>query len=324
MLLFDMRNISSNSMIPVSVVETMTDIVLDKMRASSPGSPMIRVMIAPILESGDLIEGVIGDGVLSSNPNDHAVVVLDRDVPGLQWHEVELEEADDTREEVMRKIEQAIETIVKAVMATRPEESDDDPSDPDNVREAVSSAIAENIAIFALDNSVPGPGQVLRIRPMADRNSLEAEIGGAEIEVPVPIPVAAAGPDSVVAVDVAEAVASAVGEEERRTRLTESVKEALAEILGSSDDEIAAGEEEPFQLDLPKFGISVTATGEEDDSALEGSGDQGPFGVRFGDDLFSVPEFGFTVDTTTTTTTEEVPERKGNPMTMKGNCCSDS
>ena len=76
MLLFDMRNVSSNSMIPVSVAETMTDIVLEKMRESS-GSGPIRVVIAPILEDG--ANGIISDGVLSSNPNDHAVVVLDRD-----------------------------------------------------------------------------------------------------------------------------------------------------------------------------------------------------------------------------------------------------
>ena len=73
MLLFDMRNISSNSMIPVSVAETMTDIVLEKLRESSNGIP-IRVMIAPILENGE----IIGDGILSSNPNDHAVIVLER------------------------------------------------------------------------------------------------------------------------------------------------------------------------------------------------------------------------------------------------------
>ena len=310
MLLFDMRNISSNSVIPVSVAETMTDIVLEKMResSSSSGSTPIRVVIAPIVESGgDLIESVIGDGVLSSNPNDHAVVVLDRDVPGLRWHEVKLERTDDTREEVMRKIEEAIEAVVKATTnvnrpprPTRPKES----GDPDNVQEAVSGAIAENIAIFALDNSVAGPGQVLRIRPVPDRNSLEAEIGGAEIEVPVPIPVEAV---EAVTVDVAEAVAEAVGEEDRRTRLTETVKGALAEILDSSFDD----EEEPFQLDLPQFGISVTATG-EGESAQDGSGDKDPFGVQFGDDLFSVPEFGFTVDTTTTT--EEIPERKGIQM----------
>ena len=75
MLLFDMRNVSSNSMIPASVAETMTDIVLQKMRESSSGGP-IRVVIAPILEDDN---GIVGDGVLSSNPNDHAVVVLDRD-----------------------------------------------------------------------------------------------------------------------------------------------------------------------------------------------------------------------------------------------------
>ena len=50
---------------------------------------------------------------------------------------------------------------------------------------------------------------------MPDRNSLEAEIGGSEIEVPVPIPVKA-GPDAVVAVDVAESVSAAVDEEDRR------------------------------------------------------------------------------------------------------------
>ena len=145
---------------------------------------------------------------------------------------------------------------------------------------------------------------------MPDRNSLEAEIGGAEIEVPVPIPVSTRDG---VAVDVAEAVMDAVGEEDRRTRLTESVKEALAEILEPSNDE-----EEQFELDLPKFGISVTSTGEEE-SAQEGSDDRDPFGVRFGDDLFSVPEFGFTVDTTTTTTTTEgVPVRKGNKIMIKG------
>ena len=312
MLLFDMRNISSNSVIPVSVAETMTDIVLEKMReSSSSGSTPIRVVIAPIVESGgDLIESVIGDVVLSSNPNDHAVVVLDRDVPGLRWHEVKLERTDDTREEVMRKVEEAIEAVVKATTdvkrpsrPTRPKES----GDPDNVQEAVSGAIAENIAIFALDNSVAGPGQVLRIRPVPDRNSLEAEIGGAEIEVPVPIPVEAV---EAVTVDVAEALAEAVGEEDRRTRLTETVKGALAEILDSSSDE-EEEEEERFQLDLPQFGISVTATG-EGESAQDGSGDKDPFGVQFGDDLFSVPEFGFTVDTTTTT--EEVPERKGIQM----------
>ena len=312
MLLFDMRNISSNSVIPVSVAETMTDIVLEKMReSSSSGSTPIRVVIAPIVESGGgLIERIIGDGVLSSNPNDHAVVVLDRDVPGLRWHEVKLERTDDTREEVMRKIEEAIEAVVKATTnvnrpsrPTRPKESDA----PDNVQEAVSGAIAENIAIFALDNSVAGPGQVLRIRPVPDRNSLEAEIGGAEIEVPVPIPVEAV---EAVTVDVAEALAEAVGEEDRRTRLTETVKGALAEILDSSSDE-EEEEEERFQLDLPQFGISVTATG-EGESAQDGSGDKDPFGVQFGDDLFSVPEFGFTVDTTTTT--EEVPERKGIQM----------
>ena len=75
MLLFDMRNVSSNSMIPASVAETMTDIVLEKMREASSGGP-IRVVIAPILEDDN---GIVGDGVLSSNPNDHAVVVLDRD-----------------------------------------------------------------------------------------------------------------------------------------------------------------------------------------------------------------------------------------------------
>ena len=143
---------------------------------------------------------------------------------------------------------------------------------------------------------------------MPDRNSLEAEIGGAEIEVPVPIPVSTRDG---VAVDVAEAVMDAVGEEDRRIRLTESVKEALAEILEPSDDE-----EEQFQLDLPKFGISVTSNGEEK-SAEEGSGDRDPFGVQFGDDLFSVPEFGFTVDTTTTTT-EGVPVRIGKQITIKG------
>ena len=74
MLLFDMRNVSSNSMIPASVAETMTDIVLQKMREST--SIPIRVVIAPILEDDN---GIVGDGVLSSNPNDHAVVVLDRD-----------------------------------------------------------------------------------------------------------------------------------------------------------------------------------------------------------------------------------------------------
>ena len=73
MLLFDMRNVSSNSMIPVSVAETMTDIVLEKRRESASPSP-IRVVIAPILD-----DEIIGEGILSSNPNDHAVVVLDRD-----------------------------------------------------------------------------------------------------------------------------------------------------------------------------------------------------------------------------------------------------
>ena len=72
MLLFDMRNVSSNSMIPVSVAETMTDIVLEKRRESA--SSPIRVVIAPILD-----DEIIGEGILSSNPNDHAVVVLDRD-----------------------------------------------------------------------------------------------------------------------------------------------------------------------------------------------------------------------------------------------------
>ena len=48
----------------------------------------------------------------------------------------------------MRKIEEAIEAVVEAVMR------------PMDVQDAVSGAIAENIAAFALDNSVPGPGQV--------------------------------------------------------------------------------------------------------------------------------------------------------------------
>ena len=48
----------------------------------------------------------------------------------------------------MRKIEEAIKAVVEAVM--RP---------ATDVQEAVSGAIAENIATFALDNSVPGPGQ---------------------------------------------------------------------------------------------------------------------------------------------------------------------
>ena len=71
----------------------------------------------------------------------------------MKWHEVKLERTGNTREEVMRKIEAAIEAIVKAERPKRPE-------DPENVQDAVSGAIAENIAIFALDNSVPGPGQV--------------------------------------------------------------------------------------------------------------------------------------------------------------------
>ena len=90
-----------------------------------------------------------------------------------------------------------------------------------------------------------------------------------------------------------------------RTRLTQSVKDALVEILESDD----ATTEPHRQLDLHKFGISVTTSG--DDSAQEGSGERDPFGVQISDDLFSVPEFGFTVDTTTSTT-EEVPEQKGN------------
>ena len=51
----------------------------------------------------------------------------------------------------MRKIEEAIEAVVEAVMR------------PTEVQEAVSGAIAENIATFALDNSVAGPGQVCNI-----------------------------------------------------------------------------------------------------------------------------------------------------------------
>ena len=203
-----------------------------------------------------------------------------RDVPGLRWHEVPLEEGDDTREEVMRKIEKAIEAVVESVM--RPDA---------DVQEAVSGAVAESIAAFALDNSVGGPGQVLRIRPVPERNSLEAEIGGAEMEVPVPLPVGEAA--GVVRVDVAEAVAKAVGEEERRTKLTESVKEALASILESK------------KPDPTKFGISVTAEVEEGESAVEGNGFRDELNVRFSDDLFSVPEFGFTVDTTTTARTQE-------------------
>ena len=257
MLLFDMRNMSSNSTIPASVVETMTDIVLEKMRVSPPGS-VIEVTIAPIVEGDAFVENVIGDGVLSANPNDHAVIVLERDIPGLRWHKVDLQEGDDTREKVMRKVEQAIRGVVAS--HTREEGEGDD----QNVQDAVSGAIAENIATFALDNSVPGPGmlfsavshsitnkqviyresanslrdsentsvlmccenvklaslnstpgQVLRIRPMPDRNSLEAEIGGTEVEVPLPIPVTS-GPDAVVVVDVAEAVAAAIDEEDRR------------------------------------------------------------------------------------------------------------
>ena len=200
-----------------------------------------------------------------------------RNVPGLKWYDVPLEENDDTREEVMRKIEEAIEAVVEAVM--RPPDAD--------VQEAVSGAVAESIAAFALDNSVAGPGQVLRIRPVPERNSLEAGIGGAEMEVPVPLPIEA---DEVVRVDVAEAVAEAVGEEERRTKLTESVKEALASILESKNS----------KPDPTKFGISVTAE-VEGESKLEGNGIRDELSVRFSDDLFSVPEFGFTVDTTTTT-----------------------
>ena len=127
---------------------------------------------------------------------------------------------------------------------------------------------------------------------MPERNSLEAEIGGAEMEVPVPLPVAEAA--EVVRVDVAEAVAEAVGEEERRTRLTESVKEALAAILDSKN-----------KPDPTQFGISVTA----DVEGESGSGNRDELSVRFSDDLFSVPEFGFTVDTTTTT--EENLDIKG-------------
>ena len=146
MILFDMRNISSNSVIPASVVETMTDIVLEKMRASPPGS-VTEVAVAPI------IENVIGDGVLSANPNDPAVVVLERDIPGLRWHRVDLEEGDDTREKVMRKVEQAI----RGILASRAREEQEDNQ---NVQDAVSGAIAENIATFALDNSVAGPGML--------------------------------------------------------------------------------------------------------------------------------------------------------------------
>ena len=127
---------------------------------------------------------------------------------------------------------------------------------------------------------------------MPERNSLEAEIGGADMEVPVPLPVAEAS--EVVRVDVAEAVAEAVGEEERRTRLTESVKEALAAILDSK------------KPDPTQFGISVAA---EVESGVEGSGNRDELSVRFSDELFSVPEFGFTVDTTTTT--EENLDNKG-------------
>ena len=130
---------------------------------------------------------------------------------------------------------------------------------------------------------------------MPERNSLEAEIGGAEMEVPVPLPVAEAA--EVVRVDVAEAVAEAVGEEERRTRLTESVKEALAAILDSKN-----------KPDPTQFGISVAAE-VEGQSGVEGSGYRDELSVRFSDDLFSVPEFGFTVDTTTTT--EENLDIKG-------------
>ena len=183
----------------------------------------------------------------------------------------------------MRKIEEAIEAVVKKVMRPkRPKRPTEEESD---FQEAVSGAIAENIATFALDNSVPGPGQVLRIRPVPERNSLEAEIGGAEVEVPVPIPVEAV---EAVEVDVAEVVAEAVGEEDRRTRLTESVKDALVDILDPSSEE-----------DLPN---QATVEGE----SIQ---DKDPFGVQFGDDLFSVPEFGFTLDTTTTT--EKAPEPKG-------------
>ena len=135
--------------------------------------------------------------------------------------------------------------------------------------------------------------QVLRIRPVPERNSLEAEIGGADMEVPVPLPVMEAA--GAVRVDVAEAVAEAVGEEERRTRLTESVKEALAAILDSKN-----------KPDPTQFGISVAA---EVESGVEGSGNRDELSVRFSDELFSVPEFGFTVDTTTTT--EENLDSKG-------------
>ena len=131
---------------------------------------------------------------------------------------------------------------------------------------------------------------------MPERNSLEAEIGGTQMEVPVPLPVVEAA--EAVRVDVAEAVAEAVGEEERRTRLTESVKEALAAILDSKN-----------KPDPTKFGISVAAEVEEGESALEGDGYRDELKVRFSDDLFSVPEFGFTLDTTTTT--EENLDSKG-------------
>ena len=65
---------------------------------------------------------------------------------------------------------------------------------------------------------------------MPDRNSLEAEIGGSEIEVPVPIPVKA-GPDAVVAVDVAESVSAAVDEEDRREATSQNYHSSFCSLF---------------------------------------------------------------------------------------------
>ncbi len=162
-ILFDMRNISSNSVIPQGVVHSIVKTVLDDKDKS--------FQIIPILAK-DGISHIIGEDILSDQPNDDHVLVFQSGISKMETADpVPLDLTDalsGNADEKIVKVTNVVEDTLSKIVAEAMDNNG-----------AADRFMADTIERFLRENrGVLRPGDVVSLSPDLESNSLVLSVRG--------------------------------------------------------------------------------------------------------------------------------------------------
>ena len=189
-IFFDMRNSSSNSMIPFAVLEGIANVVLNHFDSG------VDFIIVPIQEKSDLMEftGEDQHHLLSEEPNDESVFVFGEAVE-LKGHSADhaviltmddlkaIERKPERKKEILKRLRKLLSQMAMDSMHMHTHDDEDD----DGIQDQVVKVLSDKIAEVALDNR-NNDGEI-EIQGNKDENTIVVSAGEEVSIIPSPIQV---------------------------------------------------------------------------------------------------------------------------------------